>query len=72
MLLFVNAFSFFCMLLLRCFDAGDWVTGIWPVKNPAPEFPKVLLWKIYGGPGITWSNLRKNGLDKQKPKVENS
>jgi len=43
--------------------------GILVCKNILhQQFSKVLLWKIYGAPSLTWRNLWKNRPVKPKPK----
>jgi len=41
-----------------------WQEGL-PVCKILPPTPKVLLWDVFGGTGLTWSDLRKNRLIKQ-------
>jgi len=38
-------------------------------KNLPSAMPKYLLWKVFGGSGLTWSNLWKNRPVKQKLKA---
>ena len=60
------SYEFMSMLvskeLLQCFDTVGWMRGMASglLKNLAPATPKVL-WKTYGIPGLTWSNLLKIG-----------
>ena len=51
-----------------CFDTVGWVTGrasgLYKISNQ--QFPK-FLWEAFGKPSLTWSDIWKNRLVKQKP-----
>ena len=45
------------------FDTISWVTGRWAYKKSfisTEQSPKILLWKIYGGPSLTQHNLQQS------------
>jgi len=41
-----------------------------PAKLAHPQLPKFVLWENFGVPSLTWNNIWKNRLVKQKLKVE--
>jgi len=59
--------SIVCLVLSHCWfgDRKD----IWPVKIPEPVVANGSSFRDLWGPGLAWSVLRENRLDKQKLKV---
>ena len=57
-----------CLHANTCFHLLGNSKDIQPARIPLQQSPKVL-WKNYGGPGLTWSNLWKNWPVKQKLKA---